>query len=158
MNHSMPQYMPNKKWWTNTSVSEQQIYDSSIIQTTPESYNQTMTCEYGTFISYENWLMVLQDKQNFGSKAWKAIHGVAKEIAKGIVAVESGWNPVAVAATGAAFDSILWVGDIATGDKSITDVLGTIWTSFSIDVVVGYFAKIPFSKMIYSKISWTILR
>lgn len=88
-----------------------------------------------------------------GSKAWKAIHGVAKEIAKGIVAVESGWNPVAVAATGAAFDSILWVGDIATGDKSITDVLGTIWTSFSIDVAVGYFAKIPFLKWFTAKLA-----
>ncbi len=49
-----------------------------------------------------------------GIKGAKVIHGIAKEIGKGIVAIETGGNPVAVAATGAGFDSILGVGDIAT--------------------------------------------
>lgn len=94
-----------------------------------------------------------EEQAKTGSKAAKTVHGIFKEIWKWIVAVESGWNKVAVAAYSAAMDSVVWIWDIANWDKTVGEVLSTIGVSFSADLAAGYIPKLPFMKWFTEKLT-----
>lgn len=88
-----------------------------------------------------------------GAIVAKSVHGIAKDIAKGIVAIETWWNPVAVGATGAAFDTMLWLGEMATGEKTGTEVILQAGTSFTSDTLGGSLWKLPYIKTLTDDLS-----
>ncbi|MBP7806477.1 hypothetical protein KA057_02235 [Candidatus Gracilibacteria bacterium] len=93
-----------------------------------------------------------QEQANNGAERAKVLHSIAKNIAKGIVAAKTLGNPVAVGATGAAFDSMIGIGDMVTEDKAGDQFVLDIGSSFLSDSLGGGFAKMPLIKSFTEKL------